>query len=105
MRLHPILPQLVRTAARDDVIPLANPLRIKSGQLISEIPVSKGQNFMISVCGYNRLASVWGEDAEEWHPERFLGRSTARQTSVGVLDNLWVCVPFIHKCNLRLPAA
>ncbi len=35
-----------------------------------------------------RLPSVWGEDAEEWNPRRFLDSSDIKQTSLGVYANL-----------------
>lgn len=88
MRLHPIISQLVRTAAKDDIIPLAKPVIGESGRLITEIHISKGQNITTSVCGYNRLPSIWGEDAEEWNPQRFLGAKHDRGTSAGLWDNL-----------------
>lgn len=88
MRLHPIISQLVRTAARDDVIPLANPIKTESGKFITEVPISKGQNITASVCGYNRLPEIWGIDAEEWNPKRFLENGADRQSSAGLWDNL-----------------
>lgn len=54
MRLHPIVWALTRTAGRDDVIPLAYPITTKSGEQISAIPVSEGQNIQLSICAYNR---------------------------------------------------
>ena len=104
--MNPIIPELFRQASRDDVIPLSSPIMTKSGQLISEIPISKGQNITISVGCYNRydhryeslhllicsviarLPSVWGEDANEWNPSRFLDAINDKQVSVGVYANL-----------------
>ena len=107
--MNPIAAGLFRQASRDDVIPLSSPIMTKSGQLISEIPISKGQNIVISVGGYNRyghpyefsvicicssisvtsrLPSVWGEDANEWNPLRFLDAPKDKQISIGVYANL-----------------
>ncbi|KAI0319080.1 cytochrome P450 [Amylostereum chailletii] len=88
MRLHPIVWELGRVAGQDDVIPLASPVTTKTGEEISSIPVKKGQYIHISICGYNRLPSVWGDDAHEWNPDRFLNMDKAKQTSVGVYANL-----------------
>ncbi|KAJ6524397.1 cytochrome P450 [Mycena vulgaris] len=88
MRLHPIVWWLVREAGQDDILPLAFPITTKSGARVSSIPVKKGQVVHISIATYNRLPGVWGDDAEEWNPERFLNIDKARQTSVGVYANL-----------------
>ncbi|KAF9782990.1 cytochrome P450 [Thelephora terrestris] len=73
-RFHPIAYHLVRKAGHDDVIPLLTPIRTKSGQFVTEIPVSKGQSVIASVCAYNRCAEVWGDDAHVFNPRRYLNR-------------------------------
>lgn len=53
----------MRTADRDDVVPLANPIYSKTGDMMTEIPIKAGQNVLVSVCAYNRcvrLALVCG---------------------------------------------
>jgi cytochrome P450 len=54
MRLHPIVWQLSRSAAQDDVIPLAFPITTKSGKQVSEIPIHKGTHVDLSFCSYGR---------------------------------------------------
>ncbi|PBK89443.1 cytochrome P450 [Armillaria gallica] len=77
LRLHPIVHTLTRTAPHDDVLPLA-------GSRTLAIP--KGQTLFCSAYLYNRLPSIWGADAEEWNPARFLDKSTP--ISLGVYANL-----------------
>ncbi|KAH9986673.1 cytochrome P450 [Russula compacta] len=89
MRLHPIIWMLGRVATRDEVIPLAFPITTKSGEQVSSIPVKKGTILDIAVHAYHRLPQVWGEDAHEWNPDRFLDADGIKQTSVGVYGNLW----------------
>ncbi|KAH9023972.1 cytochrome P450 [Lactarius pseudohatsudake] len=72
MRLDPIIWFTARTASRDDILPLAFPITTESGQQITSIPIQKGTPIDISLAVYNRLPDVWGEDANEWNPERFL---------------------------------
>ncbi|KAH9018119.1 cytochrome P450 [Lactarius pseudohatsudake] len=72
MRLDPIIWYTARIASRDDILPLAFPITTKSGQQITSIPIQKGTPIDISLAVYNRLPDVWGEDANEWNPERFL---------------------------------
>jgi alkylphenol/PAH-inducible cytochrome P450 monooxygenase len=54
MRLHPIVWQLSRVAAHDDIIPLAFPIVTKSDKVISVIPVRKGTHIDMSFCSYGR---------------------------------------------------
>ncbi|KAH9066249.1 cytochrome P450 [Lactarius vividus] len=72
MRLDPIIWYTARIASRDDMLPLAFPITTKSGKQITSIPIKKGTPIDISPAVYNRLSDVWGEDANEWNPERFL---------------------------------
>ncbi|KAI3599099.1 cytochrome p450 [Moniliophthora roreri] len=86
LRLHPIATRLIREASEDDVISLEYPIPSTSGDMLSEIPVVKGQRIMTSIIGYNYLTQVWGEDADEWNPERHL--DAKRATTLGVYGNL-----------------
>ena len=54
LRFHPIVYNLWRVAAKDDVIPLSQPVIGKNGETITEVPISAGQPVMLSICGYNR---------------------------------------------------
>ncbi|VDC03587.1 unnamed protein product [Peniophora sp. CBMAI 1063] len=88
MRLHPIVPSLARRAGQDDVIPLAHPIVTESGQSISSIPVQKGQEVHINIASYNRNPEVWGADAHQWNPERFMNLDKSALTPVGLYANL-----------------
>ncbi|KAK0245112.1 cytochrome P450 [Armillaria nabsnona] len=74
LRLYPVAHSLIRTAPHDDVLPL-------SGGKTLAIP--KGQTL---VCSAYLLPSLWGDDAEEWNPARFLDK--ALPVSLGVYANL-----------------
>jgi cytochrome P450 len=87
LRMHPIVPQLFRKAGRDDIIPIAEPVTTKEGRVIKEIPVSKGQTVLCSLAGYNRLTTVWGDDADTWRPERWVNMDKHKY-SVGMMANL-----------------
>ncbi|OAX43385.1 cytochrome P450 [Rhizopogon vinicolor AM-OR11-026] len=97
LRFHPIAPTLVREANSDDVIPLAQPIETKSGKIIHELPISKGQGITASICTYNRLKSIWGEDADQWNPNRFLDGNMER-SSLGVFANLMTFSAGIRGC-------
>ncbi|KAL0955332.1 hypothetical protein HGRIS_004215 [Hohenbuehelia grisea] len=87
LRVHPIVPTLSRVAGRDEVIPLQTAVTSTTGEPINEVIVKKGQEIFIGISVYNRLPTVWGDDADQWRPSRFLeGRE--KQASVGVFANL-----------------
>ncbi|KAK0202222.1 cytochrome P450 [Desarmillaria ectypa] len=98
LRLHPLLYSLFRESAQDDVLPLTEPITTSDGKLCSQIPISKGQVVMASVYTYNRLPSVWGNDAEEWNPRRFLDSHDIKKTSLEVYANLLTSSAGIRGC-------
>ncbi|KAL4079902.1 cytochrome P450 [Scleroderma yunnanense] len=72
LRLRSPVNELVRVATEDDVIPLSEPVRTRSGELVDSISVAKGTRVGISVAGMNRSSAVWGPDAKVFRPERWL---------------------------------
>ncbi|KAI0631208.1 cytochrome P450 [Trametes polyzona] len=72
LRLYPPTNMLNRVATRDTVLPLHSPIRSSTGELLSSVPVQKGTNVIVSILGSNRNQDVWGADAHEWRPERWL---------------------------------
>ncbi|KAJ7145317.1 cytochrome P450 [Mycena crocata] len=93
LRLYSTVPQTERVAAKDSVLPLSEPITTASGKIITEIPVKKGQHLVIAISSYHRLPSVWGEDAEQFNPLRWLdGNVAAAGASIGPYSNLFVLV-------------
>ncbi|ESK86113.1 cytochrome p450 [Moniliophthora roreri MCA 2997] len=89
LRLHPVLSQLARTARHDDVIPLEFPIETAAGTTLSHVQVHSGQRIHIDVVAYNQLEDVWGADAKEWNPARFLESSIRNSAvTVGMTSNL-----------------
>ncbi|KAG2144204.1 cytochrome P450 [Suillus clintonianus] len=72
LRLHPAVPEFIRVAAADDVIPLSEPVRTASGEMTDNISVAKGTLITISTAAINRSLAIWGPDAKEFKPERWL---------------------------------
>ncbi|KIP01271.1 hypothetical protein PHLGIDRAFT_123499 [Phlebiopsis gigantea 11061_1 CR5-6] len=70
LRYHPIAFHIFRVADQDDVIPLAE----------------------------DRLPSLWGDDAQEWNPERFLERNAEKQVKVGMFANLMTFSAGVRSC-------
>ncbi|KAJ6486934.1 cytochrome P450 [Mycena sanguinolenta] len=89
LRLYSTVPQTERVVAKDSVLPLSRPITTSSGKVITEIPVTKGQHLIIAISSYHRLTSVWGADAEEFKPSRWLdGNVPSAGTSLGPYSNL-----------------
>ena len=62
---------MVRTR-EDVVLPLSEPVRGKDGTLMTEIPIPKDTTVFVGVISSNTRKALWGEDAYEWKPERWL---------------------------------
>ncbi|OCH85713.1 cytochrome P450 [Obba rivulosa] len=98
LRLHPTGYHVHRTTAKDDIIPLSKPIRLDTGELVSEIPVEAGQNIALSLWGYNRMPDVWGEDATTFNPDRFLDGNTGRASNVGLYANIMTFSAGVRGC-------
>ena len=59
-------------AAKDSVIPLHTPIRCLDGTIINEVIVPKGTPVLTHYQASNVDPNLWGEDAYEWKPERWL---------------------------------
>ncbi|KAJ3881037.1 cytochrome P450 [Lentinula edodes] len=84
LRLYPIVPIITREAQSDDAIPLEFPITTVSGDQISQIPVNKGQRVALCLGMYNRLPQVWGHDADQWNPGRFMNPTKKRTLGAGL---------------------
>ncbi|KAK7466379.1 hypothetical protein VKT23_005102 [Stygiomarasmius scandens] len=72
LRLYPPVPQLARVTTRDTVIPLSKPIVGLDGTKITELALSKDTTVLLSFINSNRNPAIWGSDALEWKPERWL---------------------------------
>ncbi|TFK20912.1 cytochrome P450 [Coprinopsis marcescibilis] len=72
IRLHAPLNEILRTAHFDDVIPLGKPITTASGEVITELPIAKGTAVLCSLSYINQSEELWGPDAKEFKPERWI---------------------------------
>ncbi|OBZ67495.1 11-oxo-beta-amyrin 30-oxidase [Grifola frondosa] len=72
LRMHPASPQTERVALKDDVIPLSKPIQTANGETLSSIRVKAGQVFHVPFTTMNTNPDVWGPDAREFKPERWV---------------------------------
>ncbi|KAL1691089.1 cytochrome P450 [Schizophyllum commune] len=91
LRLYPPAPQLLRRVKKDVVLPFSKPIIGEDGREMSEVLVPAGTVVVIAIMNANRNKEIWGEDADEWKPERWLQPLPASVTDAhipGVYGNL-----------------
>jgi len=88
LRLHPSGTEIRRVAIKDDVLPLTKPFVGVSGKVHKDLSVPAGTIISISTLGYNLNKDVWGADAYEFRPERWLEMNEETEVNVGVYGNL-----------------
>ncbi|KAL6304705.1 cytochrome P450 monooxygenase [Sparassis latifolia] len=91
LRVHPTVPIMPRQARKDIVLPLSEPIRGINGEMMSEIPIPEGTRLFVGIAGSNLNKALWGEDALEWKPERWLSPLPTAVTEAripGVFSNL-----------------
>ncbi|KAI0823885.1 cytochrome P450 [Trametes gibbosa] len=59
-------------AKRDTILPLSSPIRGLDGMPLSAIPVTKGTWVITDVQASHCNKELWGDDADDWRPERWL---------------------------------
>jgi hypothetical protein len=60
------------SARQDIVLPLSNPIKGVDGREISEVFVPNDTKLTIGIMASNRNPELWGPDAHEFKPERWL---------------------------------
>ncbi|KAH9857430.1 cytochrome P450 [Lenzites betulinus] len=72
LRVHSPVNIISRATAKDMSLPLHTPCRDKNGMVVTEVAVPKGTWVMANLQASNCNPALWGEDAYEWKPERWL---------------------------------
>src|SRR6266702_825728 len=81
---------LVGSTRSDVVLPLSSPIQDVDGREVHEIFVPKNTTVFPHIYNLNRDPSIWGTDAAEWKPERWLAplpKSVADANIQGVYAN------------------
>jgi cytochrome P450 len=66
-------------AYEDDVIPLSDPIYTTDGQCLDSIFVAKGTVIHVPIVVINRSEVLWGENAKDFDPSRWLDGSISQQ--------------------------
>ncbi len=77
----------------DAVLPLSEPIIGVDGSNINVVHVPKDTTVIVGILSSNCNKAVWGEDALEWKPERWLNplpKSVTDAKIPGIYSNLYV---------------
>ncbi|KAF7970683.1 hypothetical protein HWV62_23282 [Athelia sp. TMB] len=89
--LDAIIRETLRFARKDMILPLYKPIVGNDGKVMTELHVPKGTTIEIAIMKANCDPDIWGSDASEWKPERWLKKlpsSVADAHFPGVYANL-----------------
>ncbi|KAJ3890390.1 cytochrome P450 [Lentinula edodes] len=99
LRFHSPAPETARVAVKDDILPLNTPVTDKNGIVHREICIKKGQHLLLAISGVNLAKELWGEDAMDFKPERWLSRLPEAVNSIpGVWGNMMTFLGGPHGC-------
>ena len=66
--------------------------------VVNEIAVPKGTTLITEIWSYNRMTEIWGPDAGEFNPHRFIEHDKMGNTYVGVTSNLMTFSAGLKAC-------
>ncbi|KAI0703590.1 cytochrome P450 [Cytidiella melzeri] len=72
LRLYAPVTSTMRVAAHDDVVPVSRAYQDTAGRTCDYIQLHAGDIITIPMQAMNKSEAVWGEDASEFLPERFM---------------------------------
>ncbi|KIY46391.1 cytochrome P450 [Fistulina hepatica ATCC 64428] len=72
LRVYPPVTELMRVAAKDDVLPLSTPIIDGYGVAHYELPLAQGTEIILPFLSMNHDPATWGPDAAEFRPDRWL---------------------------------
>ncbi|TFY83263.1 hypothetical protein EWM64_g745 [Hericium alpestre] len=75
LRLYPPVPFVRRVATRTCTVPLLTPIKpLDAAQPpMTSVTIPEGTTLFVGIAAANRSPLIWGPDAHEWRPERWLG--------------------------------
>jgi len=97
-RLHSPVSNTDRVAKADVAVPLSEPFVDRHGIKRDELRLRKGDVFLIPILAIHKLKSLWGEDAEEFKPERWEAIPEEAKAIPGVFSNLLAFITGPHAC-------
>ncbi|KAJ7697842.1 cytochrome P450 [Mycena rosella] len=86
LRVYPAAALRERVALKDEIIPLSEGIIATTGQRITQIPIRKGDLVMLALASYQRLQSLWGDDADSFNPYRWIYGKVHQGEAIGPLS-------------------
>ncbi|KAL5495647.1 hypothetical protein ACEPAI_1110 [Sanghuangporus weigelae] len=71
LRFAPPAHGTIRVAMKDEVIPLSEPIMLRTNEFVREVHIRKGSYVHIPIEGLNYSKDIWGEDALVFKPDRW----------------------------------
>ncbi|KAL0062020.1 hypothetical protein AAF712_011098 [Marasmius tenuissimus] len=84
LRLYGPAPRVTRESTQDAIVPFTTPVRCTDGSVINEITLPARTKVHIDIVNANRNPELWGPDALEWKPERWLASLPSALTEAKV---------------------
>ncbi|KAJ7466527.1 cytochrome P450 [Mycena latifolia] len=98
LRVYPAAALHERVALKDEIIPLSEGIVTTTGQRITQIPICKGDLVMLAIASYQRLQSLWGDDADSFNPYRWIDGKIHEGEAIGPYANLLSFLGGPHVC-------
>ncbi|KAJ2926652.1 hypothetical protein H1R20_g10424, partial [Candolleomyces eurysporus] len=101
LRLYATVPFMNRETRKDIILPLSRPITTTDGKMLDEVFVPKDTQLFISLLHCNTDPDLWGPDAAEWKPERWLSPlpDTVMEAKIpGVYSNLMTFLAGSRAC-------
>ncbi|VDB95826.1 unnamed protein product [Peniophora sp. CBMAI 1063] len=98
LRLYAPVNFSTRVAQQADVIPFEAPFVDKYGVQRSELRVTKGDTIIIPTRILNRSKEIWGDDANEFKPERWDHLPQETSAMPGIYNHLLTFLAGPHAC-------
>ncbi|KZV96970.1 cytochrome P450 [Exidia glandulosa HHB12029] len=72
LRMYPPVAFTLRTSMTEVVLPLSRPVTGKSGEVHTQLRIPKDVDVCVGIVLANKDKALWGPDADEWRPKRWL---------------------------------
>lgn len=89
LRLHSPVTSTMRVAARAGAVPVSAPFRDRRGRLCDCIRLARGDIVTVPMQAVNKAGGLWGADAHEFRPERWLDADGMSEEGRNAVRGLW----------------